>query len=132
MITTRVRPATVYVTGEVGAPAALPLRDAPTAMQAIAMAGGFRRSAAAGDVAIIRLTPEGRLQAIRIPPQVRGQPASYMALRLARLQADDLVFVPENGRSQFARFVDDIINSVPDQCAAPLDHYRLFPGAGEP
>jgi protein involved in polysaccharide export with SLBB domain len=134
VIATRVRPAMVYVAGEVGAQIAVPLRDAPTVMQAIALAGGFRRSASEGNVAIIRLSPEGRLQAIRIRRQVQGQPASYMALRLARLQPDDLVFVPENGRSQFSRFVDDIINkplSGINSLASPLINYRLFEVLGK-
>lgn len=109
VIATRVRQPVVYVAGEVGNPSAVPLRDAPSAMQAIALAGGFRRTADTNDIAIIRLAADGRLQAIRVPVQVGGQPGPLLALRLAALQPDDLLFVPESGRGQFARFLDDFI-----------------------
>jgi hypothetical protein len=33
-----------------------------------------------------------------------------MALRGAQLQSDDIIFVPENGRSQVTRFLDDFIS----------------------
>jgi hypothetical protein len=33
-----------------------------------------------------------------------------MALRTAVLQADDILFVPESGRSQFSRFYDEVIS----------------------
>lgn len=109
VIASQVRQPVVYVTGDVNAPAAVPLRDAPTAMQAVAFAGGLRRSAAARDIAIIRLTEDGYIQAIPISVEANGQPGPYMALRSALLQADDIVFVPESGRSQLTRFLDDLV-----------------------
>jgi len=110
VIPTLVRQPVVYVSGDVASSIAVPLRDAPTVIQAITLAGGFRRSAAARDVAIIRLNGDGHLQATTIPVGDRSQPAPFMALRAAPLQADDIVFVPESGRSQMARFLDDFIN----------------------
>jgi len=129
VIATRVRPATVYVSGEVGAPAALPLRDAPTVMQAVALTGGFRKSGAVGEVVIIRLAPDGHLRAIRIPSVSGGQPGRYMSMRLMRLEPDDLVFVPESNRAQFARIIDDMINKPLtglNSLASPLINYRLI------
>lgn len=106
----QVRQAVVYVAGDVTNVVAVPFRDAPTAMQAIQLAGGLRRSAAVRDVTIIRLGEDGNLQAIMIDAAISGQPGPYMALRGAALQPDDIVFVPENGRSQVARFLDDFIS----------------------
>jgi polysaccharide export outer membrane protein len=106
----QVRQAVVYVAGDVTNVVAVPFRDAPTAMQAIQLAGGLRRSAAARDVTIIRLAEDGNLQAILIDATISGQPGPYLALRGAALQPDDIVFVPENGRSQVARFLDDFIS----------------------
>lgn len=107
-----VRQPMVYVVGDVNAAAgvAVPFREAPTAIQAITLAGGFRRSAAASDVAIIRLTEDGYFQAILVGAMGGGQPGPFVALRSALLQPDDIVFVPENGRSQVARFLDDFVN----------------------
>lgn len=107
-----VRQPMVYVVGDVNLAAgvAVPFRDAPTAIQAITLAGGFRRSAAARDVAIIRLTEDGYFRAILVGEMGGGQPGPYVALRGALLQPDDIVFVPENGRSQVVRFLDDIVN----------------------
>lgn len=110
VIANQVRQPMVYVAGDVGNPGAVPLRSAATAMQAIGFTGGLRRSAAARDIAIIRLTEDGYVRAIPLVVEVGGQPGPYMTLRSTALQADDIIFVPENGRSQLARFLDDIVN----------------------
>ncbi len=111
VIATDTRQPMVYVLGDVNNNAgAVPLREAPTAAQAITVAGGLKRSAAARDIVIIRLTEEGYLQAIGIDPRGKGQPAPYLALRATPLQADDIIFIPESGRSQLARILDDFVN----------------------
>jgi polysaccharide export outer membrane protein len=110
VIPVQVRQAVVYVVGDVNNVVAVPFRDAPTPIQAITLAGGFRRSAAARDITIIRLTEDGNLRAIVVDSTIAGQPGPYMTLRGAQLQSDDIVFVPENGRSQVTRFLDDFIS----------------------
>lgn len=111
VIATQVRQPVVYVVGDVNRSAAVvPLRDAPTAMQAVAHAGGLAPSAARRDIAIIRLTEDGYLRANLITAGVRDQSGAMLALRGTLLQADDLVFVPESKRSQFGRAIDDFLN----------------------
>jgi len=110
VIPTQVRQPVIYVTGDVTAPSVVPLRDAPTAVQAITAAGGLRRSGATKEIAIIRLNPEGYVQAIQVPVAVKGQPGPYMALRSTLLQPDDIIFVPETGRSQVSRMLEDFVN----------------------
>lgn len=110
VIAIQVPPPVVYVIGEVTNNSAVPLRNAPTAITAIAMAGGFRRSAKAEDTMIIRLGEDGYLRAIPISSEVSGQPGPAMSLRGMLLQADDIIFVPESGRSQVSRFLDEIVN----------------------
>jgi len=110
IIPTKIRQPMIYVVGEVNRPVPIPFRDAPTAGQAIADAGGFARSAATHDVAIIRLGDDGYLRAIVVTTNDKGQPGPYMALRATLLEADDVVFVPESGRSQISRFLDDFVN----------------------
>jgi polysaccharide export outer membrane protein len=137
VITTRVRPAMVYVAGEVQAPSAVPLHEAATAIQAITRTGGFKRSAATNDVVLIRLNPDGHLRATRLPSLMKGfdgQPNSYLTLSLVTLQPDDLIFVPENGRSQFTRAVNDLINtplSGINSLFAPIINYRLVQVLGQ-
>jgi polysaccharide biosynthesis/export protein len=112
VIPSQVRASMVYVVGDVntGSGVAVPLRDAPTAMQAVTAASGLRRSAAAREVAILRLSDDGYLQAIRVGAGVGGQPGPYMAMRSTLLRPDDVIFVPESKRSQVARFLDDFVN----------------------
>lgn len=104
-----VRQPMVYVLGDVGAPAAYPLRNAGSALQALAAAGGVRRSGAEHEVSLIRLSPEGFLQAIPLSTTSDGQAAPYMTLAAMPLQSDDIVFVPEGRRSQVMRFMDDFV-----------------------
>lgn len=104
-----VRQPMVYVMGDVGNPSAVPLRSAATALQALAAAGGARKSGGEADVTVIRLMESGHLQAITLQGTADGQPAPYMTLAATPLQADDIVFVPENGRSQVNRFLDDFV-----------------------
>lgn len=105
-----VRQPVVFVMGEVGAPTPVPLRDAPTAAQALARAGGLRHTADQKKIAIIRLEDDGVIRARVIEPRVSGQPAAYMALAAEMLQADDIIFVPENDVAQFGRMVDELVN----------------------
>lgn len=104
-----VRQPTVYVLGDVGLPQAVPLRSAATALQAITIAGGLRRTGAEAEVSVIRLGDDGRLRATVVSVSGRGQPAPYMVLAALPLQADDVVFVPESGRAQLNRFLDDFV-----------------------
>ena len=125
VIPTQVRQPTVFVLGDVKNPAAIPYRNAQTVLQAIGMAGGFQRSGAEADVTIIRLSGDGRLQAIPVDVSAQGQPGPYLAFGLVALQPDDVVFVPEHGRSQAMRFIDDIILR-PAQLFITYKLYRQF------
>lgn len=129
VIPIKVRQPVVYVVGESTAAAAIPYGEAPTAMQAITLAGGLRRSAAARNVVIIRLDTDGHLRAIPITADVNGQPGPYMALRATLLNPDDIVFIPENGRSQVTRFLNDFVNQPLSSTAAAMAivaDYRLI------
>jgi polysaccharide biosynthesis/export protein len=110
IIGTQLRQPMVYVLGDTANVAAIPLRNAPTAIQAITAAGGLRRTAASERVAIVRLSEDGILRAIPIVVEKdTGQTGLYLSLRTQLLQADDIIFVPESGRSQFARALEDFV-----------------------
>lgn len=104
-----VRQPMVYVLGDVGNPQAVPLRNAATVLQALAAAGGARKSGGEADITVIRLMESGHLQALALQGGTGGQPDPYLTLAATPLQADDIVFVPETGRSQVSRFLDDIV-----------------------
>ena len=110
VVVTAGRQPMVFVVGEVGHPGPVALRDARTAAQAVANAGGLTRTASRSCIAVIRLTDEGRIRAFKVDDSSGGQPGPFMGLQAMALQADDLVLVPENRRSQFGRFVDDYLN----------------------
>jgi polysaccharide biosynthesis/export protein len=110
VIPVTVRQPTVYVLGEVRSPGAFPLRTAVTAAQAIAVAGGSLRSSAESFVTIIRLSADGYLEAIPLQSESYfSQPGPFMALAAVPLKSDDIVFVPESGRSQVMRVLQDVL-----------------------
>ena len=101
---------TIYVGGEVNVPGAFPVRNAATAVQAITLAGGLKRTAASRSIVIIRLGDDGALQRLLVQAPSHRQSAPYEALATTRLLPDDIIFVPESGRSEVGRFIDDFIN----------------------
>lgn len=106
----QVRQPMVYVLGDVKVPGAYPYRNAVTAAQAVALAGGGLRSANEGETALIRLSEDGYLEAIPIGGQFSiSQPGPFLALSATMLKADDIVFVPETGRSQVMRILTDVL-----------------------
>jgi polysaccharide export outer membrane protein len=109
VIATQVREPRIYVVGNVAQSSVLPLREAPTALEAIAMSGGFNLAAATQDVAIIRLDADGYVRAIVVEVEGDGQPAPLLALRAFPLRPDDVIFVPERGRSQVSRILRDLV-----------------------
>jgi polysaccharide export outer membrane protein len=99
----------VYVVGQVGAPKALPLRQAATLAQAIAQSGDATKLAAADSISVIRLNAAGQLEAHVLNTSGRdvSQPEIYMAMATVLLQTNDLIVVPESYRSQIMRLLQD-------------------------
>ncbi|MFN9744544.1 MAG: polysaccharide biosynthesis/export family protein [Betaproteobacteria bacterium] len=105
-----VRQPTVYVLGDAKSPGAYPLRNAVTAAQALALAGGALRSANEDHISIFRLTPEGILEAIPLfRPSSELGPSPYLQMAATPLKADDITFIPEGGCSAVVRAVNDVL-----------------------
>lgn len=104
----------VYVVGQVGAPKALPLRQATTLAQAIAQSSDVTKLAAADSVSVIRLNAAGQLEAHVLDVRARGasQPEVYMAMAAMLLQTNDLIVVPESYRSQIMRVLQDTSTAI--------------------
>ncbi|MEL6237554.1 MAG: polysaccharide biosynthesis/export family protein [Pseudomonadota bacterium] len=101
----------IYVTGEVGRPSAIPLRQVPTAAEALVVAGGTTRGAKLNSVALIRLEEDGYLRARLIESAGGGRAGMLLALRGVPLRAGDIIVVQESGRSQFARALQDFVTT---------------------
>lgn len=112
IIVTDLRPPMVYVLGEVAQARAVPLREAQTALQAVANAGGFTVRAKEKSVVVIRLTEDDRLVATAIQVQPRGKGARYMALGNVPLQPDDIVFVPKRAIARMNLFFNESVNPI--------------------
>jgi protein involved in polysaccharide export with SLBB domain len=126
VIAAQVHEPTIYVGGEVNMAGAVPLRNAVTAVQAISLAGGLKRSAAARSIVIIRLGEDGAIETLPVVTTGHSQHGPYEALAQTPLFEDDIVFVPESGRSQLTRFIDDFINRPLQGVNAILGTYVNF------
>ena len=118
----------VYVYGDVLAVKPVPLRQARTLAQAIALAGGATRDAALKDVVIIRLV-DGYLKMYRLGDKMRGPAGPYIAYQNTALEPDDLIVVPESTRSKAGRFITDFITeplSAVNLILTPYFQFKLI------
>lgn len=105
-----VRQPSVYVLGDVRNPGTYPIRNAVTAAQALSLAGGVLRSGSENSSSIIRLSEDGFIEAISLgDTSQRNQTDRYMSLAAMPLKPDDVIFVPETGRSQITRLLSDAL-----------------------
>lgn len=113
----------VYVLGQVAGPRAVPLRQARTLAQALALAGDATKLAALPYVAVIRLNEQGVLEAHRLAGEggTPSQPELYMAMSSITLRPNDVVLVPESQRSQAMRILQDITLAL-----APLLNFVIL------
>jgi polysaccharide export outer membrane protein len=110
VLPTTVRQPTVYVLGDVRNPGGYPIRTSVTAAQAVAAAGGVLRSGGESDIALIRMSEDGYLEAIPVGGRISvSQVGPYMSLAATPVRPDDILFVPETGRSQIFRALTDLL-----------------------
>jgi polysaccharide export outer membrane protein len=120
------RQAQVYVLGEVARPGPVALRDASTLSLALANAGGVTRTASLEAVAVVRLEDDGHLTGTVMPTAQSGETAFYQVGATTLLRSGDLVIVPESGRSQFVRFIQDYVNTPANAVTNVLAPYTQY------
>lgn len=127
------REARVFVLGEVLKPGPIAYRNVATAAQAIGEAGGITRTGSQTRVALVRLDEEGYLvgRAIEADPRdpVRGDAGFYVALQQMVLQPGDMIIVPESGRSEFVRAINDFVTTpvgALNQLLTPYYQFKLL------
>lgn len=123
---TNPRAANVFVVGDVARPGPTPVRESPTVASAIANSGGLLRTASMSKVAVIRLGDDGYLTGYVMETPNWGESAFYMGMSDMLLKPGDVVVVPESGRSQFARFIQDFINTPSSGINNLLSPYFQF------
>ncbi len=119
----------VFVAGEVNRPGAVSLRDAPTAAQALVLAGDVGKSGSLSNVALIRLEEDGHIVAHILRSQARGHAGLLLTLQNVPLRPGDVLVVQESGGAQFSRFVQTYINTPLGgltQLMAPYVQFRLL------
>jgi len=119
VIAVKLRENMVYVMGDVTSQRAVPLQQARTVMQAIAMAGGPIRSSSLEDVSLVRVGSDGVLRALPIDAGAESQVSPFLVMSTIQLEPDDVIFVPESARSEVLRFLDDFIGR-------PLQYINLI------
>ena len=119
----------VYVIGDVGQATPIPLRNAKTLAQAFTQVAGILRTGDMENIAVIRLHEDGKLRANTLDEKGLGQSGLLLAMQNTPLLPEDLVFVPEGGRSQFNRAVQDFVTApfgAINQILSPYLQYRLI------
>jgi protein involved in polysaccharide export with SLBB domain len=98
----------VFIGGEVGQPAVLPLVGNMTAITAVIQAGGFRPSARKNQVIIIRNDGKGGVTVQTLDLNNPRQAAAGNT----RLQPFDVVYVPQSRISKVDQFVEQYVRQV--------------------
>jgi polysaccharide export outer membrane protein len=88
VIVVEATPPTVYVMGEVNAPGPVPMRPGMTALEALALAGGFKDFAKTSDIRIIRRGGSGEPMRFNYKDAING------GERAIALKPGDTIVVP--------------------------------------
>lgn len=107
----------VYVMGEVDKPGRIDMVPNMTVLQALAAAGGTIKGAKMNSVVVLRPSPEGKLQALRLDLD-RGAIQKGLA-QDQPLQPQDLIFVPKT----FIANVNEFLTQIYDGLFPPFDIY---------
>lgn len=121
VILSEAAPRHIYVGGEVVRPGMIPINGPVTALQAILMSGGNKKTAEMKQVAIIRKSSSNQAQLIlrnlqsgAVNEKESDNQVLSAALNDLALQANDIVIVPQTKISRVGDFLDQYVyNLVP-------------------
>lgn len=112
-------PQNIVVGGEVTSPGLVEMTGPIGALEAVMLAGGFRNSAARGDVVVLRRQPGGRLM-MRVVNLHDALEARAGADNV-QLRRHDIVFVPRSTIAEVTNFVEQYVYGI-----LPLDQALSF------
>ena len=102
----------VFVGGEVTRPGMLPLIGEQTALGAVMEAGGFKTTAARGELVVIRKGDEDEPRLIRLSMDSNKDQGVAPEAASFRLQPLDVVLVAESGVARAGRAVDQYVRQL--------------------
>ncbi|WP_291845490.1 polysaccharide biosynthesis/export family protein [Maricaulis sp.] len=107
-------PQNIIVGGEVNAPGLVELTGPVGALEAILMAGGFRNTAARGDVVVLRRQPGGGLmmRTVNLHDALRARQGADNT----QIRRHDIIFVPRSTVAEVSVFVEQYVAGI-----LPLD-----------
>ena len=110
----------VYVLGEVDAPGGYPIERNMTMLQAIAAAGGCKKSGNLSSVILLRRGTDQRVNAVRFDLEraLKGH-GSSITDRDLYVRATDIIYVPETFISNVSTFLTQVYDGV----LPPVDAY---------
>ncbi|WP_300556986.1 polysaccharide biosynthesis/export family protein [Maricaulis sp.] len=109
----------IVVGGEVTNPGLVEMTGPVGALEAVMLAGGFRNTAARGEVVVLRRQPGGRLmmRVVNVRQALNGRVDADQI----QLRRHDLVFVPRSTVAEVTNFVEQYVYGV-----LPLDQALSF------
>ena len=123
-VTPKAGPIKVFVGGEVGNPGVYDMIGDGDALRAIIQAGGFKSSAQAGKVLIVRRGPDGRAMS-RVADLSRMKDASRADF--VPLRRMDVVYVPRSGVAKVGLFMQQYFrDALPFQFSYAINGQQFF------
>lgn len=107
-------PQNIIVGGEVNTPGLVEMTGPVGALEAVMLAGGFRNTAARGDVVVLRRQPGGTLmmRTVNLHDALEGRPGADRV----QLRRHDIIFVPRSTVAEINVFVEQYVSGI-----LPLD-----------
>lgn len=107
-------PQNIIVGGQVNAPGLVEISGPVGTLEAVMLAGGFRDSAARGEVAVLRREPGGTLmmRTVNLHDALSGRPGSDAV----QIRRHDIIFVPRSTVAEINVFVEQYVTGI-----IPLD-----------
>ena len=104
----------IIVGGEVNSPGLIEMSGPVGALEAVMLAGGFRDTAARGDVVVLRRSPGGELmmRTVNLRDALRGRSGADGI----QIRRHDIIFVPRSTVAEINVFVDQYVTGI-----IPLD-----------
>lgn len=113
-------PQNIIVGGQVNAPGMYPMPSRIGALEAVILAGGFRDTAARGEVVVLRRAPSGdglMMRTVDLHSALRGEGSGDAFV----LQRHDIVFVPRSTIAEITLFIEQYVYGI-----LPLDQAFSF------
>lgn len=103
-------PQNIIVGGEVNTPGLVEMSGPVGALEAVMMAGGFKNTAARGDVVVLRRSPGGEMmmRTVNLHDALRARPGADQI----QIRRHDIIFVPRSTVAEVNVFVEQYVMGI--------------------